>query len=807
MRPCPRPTRLPRLAIGVVAGAFCLAVAGGGTSAAQVTGQCAVAVNGVDASRASSTDGAIEIDARDQLNIVAITAVPVSRVLLEAEFGPFTSTLADEAVSSQGTSLRLIVPVADHARYGIGLYRVRASADGCTAVAWIRITGRSPWTTVAGVTGAVLLAIGLVLQALGVVRASRGGGWAAAALGGIPTGIGAVVLAHQFGLTPITTGGLALWIGAPMAAGAIGRTAVAAIGGGGAQARPPDMDRSIESSEGGEGWARAEPPSREGELATANGGGGPPPAAPTAAASAPPPASFGAASPTGEDTRDPPRSAYARLDADDTVVGGEEFALTTGLSPTPTPGVAGPAIERPASSVGPYTLGIQVVADGFTLRAGETWTHELRVTYEHPYPAVDIHLTPEAPATRMEWRPLRAIYSVEGQTIGMAERIVAVVADRAAATDIAPREQDAGTDIAIPTAETAPDLTVRIELTDESSGRLLWTFDSPHPDVKALFPDQAVSTDIGPTPDVFARELIDKVRIHEGRSTLYELILGVGNSVADEMPQAFHDAFREVVARVAPRPPTVLILSREPFVPWELGAVDALADPEAPPLLAAQADVGRWVLGHRRPKLPPPPDLTMRSMAVIAGAAGGTWPPLPDAEAEAGDLQLSFGATAVRPTDTDVVACIKGTPQAEVLHFAVHGAFDPPRGQIGVVLEGGAVLDPLVVRGTTMAGRPFVFLNACQVGSGNQVLGDYSGMAAAFLYAGASGVVAPLWSIGDTLAREIAVRFYDEAFSDVSPAAVLRAERAKFRDSSGPSSATSLAYQFFGHPGMKLRRG
>src|SRR5439155_4398510 len=65
--------------------------------------------------------------------------------------------------------------------------------------------------------------------------------------------------------------------------------------------------------------------------------------------------------------RDPPRSAYALLDCPGVVVAEEEFDLTVGISAAPTAGVTGGPMVRPESSVGPYTLSVQVVADGFRL--------------------------------------------------------------------------------------------------------------------------------------------------------------------------------------------------------------------------------------------------------------------------------------------------------------------------------------------------------------------------------------------------------------------------------------------------------
>ncbi|HEV2846692.1 MAG TPA: CHAT domain-containing protein, partial [Thermoanaerobaculia bacterium] len=135
---------------------------------------------------------------------------------------------------------------------------------------------------------------------------------------------------------------------------------------------------------------------------------------------------------------------------------------------------------------------------------------------------------------------------------------------------------------------------------------------------------------------------------------------------------------------------------------------------------------------------------------------------------------------------------------------AVHGIYDPKGIQNGLILIDKQVLHPLYVKGTDLGRVPFVFLNACQVGTGHEILGDYAGLAEAFLYAGASGVIAPLWSVKDETAKQIALDFYREIEAGGSPASFIRAERAKFKDSPETVSATYLAYQFFGHPRLKL---
>jgi CHAT domain-containing protein len=197
-------------------------------------------------------------------------------------------------------------------------------------------------------------------------------------------------------------------------------------------------------------------------------------------------------------------------------------------------------------------------------------------------------------------------------------------------------------------------------------------------------------------------------------------------------------------------------------------------------------------------------------MAVVSGVFGGRagWRRLPEAEEEARVLREDHGAGGIDATLPKVLAFIQGDPVVDLAHFAVHGKYDQTGAQDGLVLVDGEVLNPDQVRGADLAGAPFVFLNACQVGAGNQVLGQYGGMAAAFLYAGASAVIAPLWSVQDATARKLAVSFYQELAEqrETRPAEVFREARGRFGQAVEEGSVSYLAYQFFGHPSMKLVR-
>jgi hypothetical protein len=403
-------------------------------------------------------------------------------------------------------------------------------------------------------------------------------------------------------------------------------------------------------------------------------------------------------------------------------------------------------------------------------------------------------------------RPIQALYSIDGQTVGVAIRTIAIVARAELLGSVAPAAVSPANVIAIAPQKDAPDLTARITYSEAvSDGRLLWTFETTH---GIDIPDSEIVTDVGSRPQLFARELIEGVASHRGDSGLVEFLTGVGRSVSEKIPEQFFTLLGAVAARLD-RPPRVLLLSQEPYVPWELAAVeprlDAGAPADAPVFLAAQADVGRWVFGQRRPPLPPPVDVDAQSIAVVSGEYPEVSWRLVDAEEEAAALVQRYNALAVNAVSATVIECLKGQPPADVLHFAVHGTYAPEGVLEGLILIDGERLDPMVVKGCAFTRAPFVFLNACQVGSGNEVLGDYSGMAEAFLHAGAAAVIAPLWSIDDTAAKELALRFYTRVFEEgATPAAVLREERNAYAGPGGDGAATRLAYQYFGHPGLSL---
>jgi hypothetical protein len=516
-----------------------------------------------------------------------------------------------------------------------------------------------------------------------------------------------------------------------------------------------------------------------------------------------------AAPAAASDTRPPPaaepptRTAYGLLDCPDTVVMGATLALVVGLSREQAAGVAGPPIEVPDRA---FQLVIQVVAPGFTPLAGESLRQTLDVTAESPFPTCTIRLAADRGERARALCEIHASYTVEGQPLGFAVRYVTVLRDLGVAPLESPQVAT-GVNFPVPTAQHAADLTVIIRLKPGLCSTLLWTFESRYP---LPIPAVADETDIGASPQDFALRMMNQV--NQKQAAPFELLKGYGDEISQLLPASFWSLLGQV-QKLAPCP-SLLILSEDPFIPWELALLEKPFDEHAAPFLGAQAVVGRWIQpmkNQNRPTVPPPDQVEVRAAAVVSGVYE-TAAQLVEAEAEATEILADIGrdlgdrAQSVAAKQGEILKCLDGEPTADLLHVSLHGSFDTSGIEDGLLLVDGNYLYPNQVRGTRLGQRhPFVFLNACQVGQGSLLLGHYAGMAAAFLFAGASAVIAPLWSIDDKVAHEIATTFYKETLrgaTAVPAAEVLRRERAKFL--SQGQSATFVAYQFFGHPEMTL---
>lgn len=515
---------------------------------------------------------------------------------------------------------------------------------------------------------------------------------------------------------------------------------------------------------------------------------------------------------------DPPRAAYTLIDCQNRVKIGQQFPLQLGLSQSPTPGVSGNKIRRPDSSMGSYTIKIELVHNGFSLKSGQSSIQELWVTSDKPYPQVTLDLTAEEDPDLKSSRIILAYFYVNHQMIGSAARTVDV-SESNRQPDPTNLQQNqieeqviAGMVYSLPTSQQAPDLTIVISNSNKNgNSTLLWSLETKHRELSV--PKNIEPEDIGSSPEEFARIFMNKVDTRDQAMDLYQLVKGEGRIIAANIPHEVRAFLRKLAKHLAKRHPVILLVTQEPYLPWEMAYFDLGCYGEN--FFGSEFIVGRWILGTKvgdegklRPQYPPPEKIEVTNMAVVSGNYKSTrhYSHLAEAEEEAKHLLNHYGksATPVNAKIEEIMSCLKQGPAADLLHFSMHGKFDYTGISGGLVMVNGKMLDQAVINSYDFTRTPFVFLNACQVGQAKLVLGDYAGIAGAFLNAGASAVVAPLFSINDKIAREMAQNFYKQIDNNKTPAEIIREERAKFHENNPELSATFIAYQFFGHPSLKL---
>jgi hypothetical protein len=511
-----------------------------------------------------------------------------------------------------------------------------------------------------------------------------------------------------------------------------------------------------------------------------------------------------------------------------TVVGpAEAFTVSITVGPDPMPGVVGGALsiaELPADTK-TVELGVTLVsAFEVTDGSGGHCKIEVDVATATGGPLV-FALKPPTPPSWYDpqvgvWvERVCALFTYQGSPCGQLTKEIKVNVAGDPTTAAAARRVETPSESSpiAPLGDQPLDLSIVItRVGGAASGLYKLALESAH----IASPVPAVDVDLGDDSLRFATQLIRDVGQHVNDRTTDEVLRGIGRTISDHLPDEFWDALGGVWKAVAGpdvpadqrRAPVVQLLTEEPHVPWELAVLAEPLDADGPPFLGAQVDFGRWPLDRLAP--PEPTPLATEALGVVVGHyqdARGVRP-LPSAVAEAEALAGRFRARSVDALPEYVDAALRGRFDDdgfsfEGLHFAGHGINDPDRSGAYLMLSSGARLSSFVFRdaGVTRSGRAFLFLNACQVGTADDTLGSYAGVAGFAVRGGFRGFVAPLWSVSDDLAKEVSLGFYEASNRGETVGGYLRSVRRRFAQSDADSAnATWLAYVYYGHPALKL---
>lgn len=549
-------------------------------------------------------------------------------------------------------------------------------------------------------------------------------------------------------------------------------------------------------------------------------------------------------------TRPTTVNAWPRLDAPEYVAALAPFDVVVGLGATRQQGVAGGQVTLNAPpGVQTIDVSIQLMADGLDAPLG--WTRTLTVDVAAPTAnTVTFSLIGRKPAgpEPMHLTTLEITYVLEGTICGTASRALVIGNP---GTTSAPARQGYGTPWSARNATATPvmiqpdpqpaDLTILIVKPDGNAakGQFKCSLASPHALAVSTGP---FSIDLGDDAKSFAQSIVHEIRLFSGKALVENLLTGHGSAVAGKLPAEVFSAIREIADLTAPRVPAVLLVSADPYVPWELAIVDPPLDVTRPPFLGAQVVLGRWLRDRSdavprvattstparpasRPSAQPPSSIRVKHMAVMAGMyrAESGLRNLPGAEDEAKTLAQRYDAVALaadsadmkRLLDAQLTHNFESIGGVDAIHFAGHGEVDPAVSDGSVLmLSGGMPLPSIVFRSAKYGDdhQPLFFLNACMIGMGGDLLGDSGGFPGNCLSGGFGGVVGALWEVDDTVAHQIALDFWQRALPAAGGTArpvgeILRDLRARYSsDTTQPPIATYLSYVYYGHPLLTLHR-
>jgi hypothetical protein len=488
------------------------------------------------------------------------------------------------------------------------------------------------------------------------------------------------------------------------------------------------------------------------------------------------------------------RTPHIDVLADGALEPGSEFKIRVYLDKLPArPGEVGKNVVGPEGTRIEMTL---MPSSHFLVVGADTASFVMEsVRGEISLPPFDLVVRPEE-----KWQGdvagIIAVFFIDGRPCGKVSRQLKLRGDSTAPAPSPSRM------VVVPNGTRPADLTVTIVADVINNGRQFQcTVTTPH--LAEYREAKAEAWNLNDTTGAVVRGFMNRFTSSKtGADQLVAELTGAGKMLFNASPKLFQRAFWAMKDAGTPLR-TIAVVSEEPYFPWELmvpirKSVAGLEELEHP--LGVLFGVGRWtspdVISATR-------TITLTDSFVIAPNYGGRGD-LKSAAAEADMVASYFNGELISPaTFARIKTRFLGQPKS-LIHFVCHGNSGDVETQ-SLRLEGDESLTSSSLIGITGLSKvlatkhPMVFLNACEVGRGVPSLVGLGGFAPTFIELGASAVIAPLWSVDDEIAHEIAETFYGMIRQDPTMpfSRVFSEIRAKAYVS---GKDTYAAYCFFGDP-------
>jgi hypothetical protein len=491
----------------------------------------------------------------------------------------------------------------------------------------------------------------------------------------------------------------------------------------------------------------------------------------------------------------------AEADFPPEVVAGEECALLVMVSTAAeAAGVALGEITVP-STVTELPMQVYVQAPGFTF-AGPNM-QELNVPVDGQEACVDFTLRAlpiNSPETKVD---IRVRFKYGGKFIGQVTRqtVVKQNAAVAAKTTAAPPKASS---LTLTVDSPPPDILIEVNRDPASSSKFAIYLHSNVAGRKYWQkPGGVLQLGDNQTAATYTEALFAAIQQLDPETAEIDLA-GIGNTLWNKLPAEFQAEYWALL-HDNPSVRAIQIISDEAYIPWELlkpVRVDAGKRVDAHFWGEAFA-IGRWDPARTLPQ----PLVIQRSNVVV--------PDYPDpsmklkyAQKEISVLQDHCDAQPVQGLRGEIVKLL-GAGGWQLIHFACHGQYNGQNPDLSELLMEDKPLSAATIAaaaGGITADRPFVFLNACEVGQQGLALTHLGGWAEVFCSSGFSGFVGPLWEVDDEVAYEASDHFYRALKSGATLGEALQSVRQQWKTATGELrfNPTWLAYSLHCDPMLKV---
>lgn len=315
-------------------------------------------------------------------------------------------------------------------------------------------------------------------------------------------------------------------------------------------------------------------------------------------------------------------------------------------------------------------------------------------------------------------------------------------------------------------------------------------------------------------PDGFRRRLIEQLEaLRKGRDVddqpvlRHELPGELQTLGADLFAELFPGQLQRIYREISGSVSTVLITSDESWVPWEIAG--PFEQPEDD-FLCMRFAVTRWLAGTVPVSVVPTP---VRRVAFIPAPKAGTdgqfdrERTLLRALVERAGIDGNFPEQATSAEALEMI----DAQALDLIHFACHGAHDELRPGESKVQMADRALRPRHISPSTSgrlrAQRPFVFMNACEVGRLGPSLTGNDGWSHRWVTRhGCRAFIGPIWPVRGSRAARFAELVYDALETGEILGAAIREARTVLRQED-PADLAWLAYTVYGHPGAQVPFG